>query len=162
MAKLFMIYHTSKSQQNGLPSREAALFSPLNYKTQRTAKSARHPRSTQMPPRSYPHVSPSLQGDPLRCLISRTPLLMATRQKFLPMSLDSHRMTPFDGPDHPLSGGLVSGGLLSPGYGGTPGPPPPWNTSALTRKSARQPRSTQMPRRSYPQVSPSMQGDPLR
>src|SRR5271163_2439117 len=59
-------------------------------------KSARQPRSTQMPCRSYPQVCPWVQGEPLRWLVICTPRLVSTRHKcLLPSSEAQVTLRPF-------------------------------------------------------------------
>ena len=84
-------------------------------------KSARQPRSTQMPRPSKPHVRPWTQGEPLRCCTIRTPPRVSAGQYFRPPSFEEHVII------WPLGGG------------GGPGLYP----TGRTTKSARQPRSTQ-------------------
>jgi hypothetical protein len=59
----------------------AQLFPPI-------VKSARHPRSTQIPRRSQPQLEPKMHGELLRCRASDTPPLASVAQKLRRPSSD--------------------------------------------------------------------------
>jgi hypothetical protein len=82
-------------------------------------KSARHPLSTQIPLWSYPHVFPWMHGDPLRWFVICTPPAVMALQRCRPPSFDEHEIVC---------------------------PPEPGPAFPASKKSARHPRSTQIPR----------------
>jgi hypothetical protein len=86
-----------------------------------------------------------MHGEPLRWLTSCTPRPVSTAQK-LRLPLFEEQVT-----------------MALPGPG-PPGPPgrKPWPPPLPRKKSARQPRSTQIPCRLNPHVCPWIQGEPLR